>query len=72
MAARRKRHSPNSDEPRAARPRPSRKSPEGGEPPLERRCWLCSEPLTSGNVTSLFGGDALEVHRRCYERAMKS
>jgi hypothetical protein len=37
----------------------------------ERRCWLCSQPLTTGAVTSLLGHNVVEVHQRCYEQAMK-
>jgi len=48
--------------------------PRKSEPSAEdlRRCWLCSQPLGTGGATSLLGRGLFEVHRRCYDEAMRS
>jgi hypothetical protein len=43
---------------------------EPGLPP-ERRCWLCSQPLTHGVMAPLLGLGSFEVHQRCYDEALK-
>jgi len=71
MTRRRKRASAHSGDKQAGPSKPVKKGKGAGEPPEERRCWLCSQPLTSMVVRALFGRDVLEVHQRCYEQALK-
>jgi hypothetical protein len=56
----------------AGRPKSAKNVERQSELGPQRLCWLCSQPLTSGEIKSMLGRGVFEVHQRCYEEALRA